>query len=204
MTSSAVEPVEASLEIGAVVEVFGRTFGERPAVVVADATTWRVAGQRVQQALEAAGRATQAPYRFEPDGFVLAEYGNVERLERALSGHDAVPVAVGSGSLNDIVKRAAHEAGRPYLAVATAASMDGYTAFGAAITRDGYKQTMSCPANRSSNGYARAAAATCENTIKRRRLQRSASQPPSGATRPLAPTVATRTAETAIADRVRS
>ncbi len=57
-------------------------------------------------------------------------------------------MAVGSGSLNDIVKRAAHEAGRPYLSVATAASMDGYTAFGAAITKDGYKQTMTCPAPR--------------------------------------------------------
>jgi glycerol-1-phosphate dehydrogenase [NAD(P)+] len=32
--------------------------------------------------------------------------------------------------------------------VATAASMDGYSAFGAAITRDGYKQTMTCPAPR--------------------------------------------------------
>jgi glycerol-1-phosphate dehydrogenase [NAD(P)+] len=134
--------------LDSVEEVFGRSFGERPAVVVADATTWRVAGQRVQQALEAAGRATQAPYRFQPDGLVLAEYGNVERLQRALSGHHAVPVAVGSGSLNDIVKRAAHQAGRPYLAVATAASMDGYTAFGAAITRAGYKQTMTCPAPR--------------------------------------------------------
>src|SRR5918992_1121300 len=80
--------------------------------------------------------------------FVLADYTNIERLRDALSGHDAVPVAVGSGSLNDIVKRAASEAGRPYLVVATAASMDGYTAFGAAITRDGYKQTMTCPAPR--------------------------------------------------------
>jgi glycerol-1-phosphate dehydrogenase [NAD(P)+] len=134
--------------LGQVEEVFGRSFGERPAVVVADGTTWRVAGQQVQQALEAAGRATEAPYRFAPDAFVPAEYGNVERLERALAGHDAIPVAVGSGSLNDIVKRAAHQAGRPYLSVATAASMDGYTAFGAAITRAGHKQTMTCPAPR--------------------------------------------------------
>jgi glycerol-1-phosphate dehydrogenase [NAD(P)+] len=134
--------------VGAVAEVFGRTFGERPAVVVADATTWRVAGDRVQRALEAAGRATGAPYRFPPDTFVQAEYGNVERLRVALATHDAVPVAVGSGSLNDLVKRAAHEVGRPYLSVATAASMDGYTAFGAAITKGGYKQTMTCPAPR--------------------------------------------------------
>jgi glycerol-1-phosphate dehydrogenase [NAD(P)+] len=134
--------------LGAVAEVFGRTFGEGPAQVVADATTWRVAGSRVQRALEAAGRATEAPYRFPPDTFVEATYGNVERLTRALATHDAVPVAVGSGSLNDLVKRAAHEVGRPYLSVATAASMDGYTAFGAAITRAGYKQTMTCPAPR--------------------------------------------------------
>ena len=134
--------------LDAVAEVFGQAFGRRPAVVVADATTWRVAGERVQRALEAGGRATEAPYRFPPDTFVQATYGNVERLTRALAGHEAVPVAVGSGSLNDLVKRAASEAGRPYLSVATAASMDGYTAFGAAITRDGYKQTMSCPAPR--------------------------------------------------------
>jgi glycerol-1-phosphate dehydrogenase [NAD(P)+] len=134
--------------LGSVGEVFGRSFGGRPAVVVADATTWRVAGEQVQQRLEAAGRATVTPYRFPPDSYVYAEYGNIERLREAIATHDAVPVAVGSGSLNDIVKRAAHEAGRPYLSVATAASMDGYTAFGAAITKDGYKQTMTCPAPR--------------------------------------------------------
>ena len=134
--------------LGAVAEVFGPTFGERPAVVVADATTWRAAGDRVQRVLAAAGRATEAPYRFPPDTFVEATYGNVERLRASFATHDAVPVAVGSGSLNDLVKRAAHEVGRRYLSVATAASMDGYTAFGAAITRDGYKQTMTCPAPR--------------------------------------------------------
>ena len=134
--------------LGSVAEVVGRGFGGRPVAVVADATTWRVAGEQVQRRLEAAGRATATPYRFPPDSFVYAEYGNIERLREAIATHDAVPVAVGSGSLNDIVKRAAHEAGRPYLVVATAASMDGYTAFGAAITRDGYKQTMTCPAPR--------------------------------------------------------
>jgi glycerol-1-phosphate dehydrogenase [NAD(P)+] len=131
-----------------VAEVFGRTFAEQPAMVVADATTWGVAGERVQRALEAGGRPTEAPYRFPPDTFVQAEYGNVERLREALGTHQAVPVAVGSGSLNDLVKRAAHEVGRPYLSVATAASMDGYTAFGAAITKQGYKQTLTCPAPR--------------------------------------------------------
>jgi glycerol-1-phosphate dehydrogenase [NAD(P)+] len=132
--------------LDAVAEVVARAAGGRPVAVVADETTWRVAGEQVQRRLEAAGRATAEPYRFPPG--VYAEYGNVETLRDALAAHDAVPVAVGSGTLNDLVKRAAHELGRPYLTVATAASMDGYTAFGASLARDGYKQTMTCPAPR--------------------------------------------------------
>ncbi len=58
-------------------------------------------------------------------------------------------MAVGSGTVNDLVKLAAHRAGRTaYLCVATAASMDGYTAFGASITFQGAKQTFNCPAPR--------------------------------------------------------
>jgi glycerol-1-phosphate dehydrogenase [NAD(P)+] len=57
-------------------------------------------------------------------------------------------VAVGSGTINDIVKRASFECDRPYMTVATAASMDGYASFGASITNDGFKQTMECPAPR--------------------------------------------------------
>jgi glycerol-1-phosphate dehydrogenase [NAD(P)+] len=133
-------------------QVFRRTFGQgAAAVVIADGNTWRVAGERVEAGLEAAGVPTAAPYRFPPDRFVYAEYTNIERLRddlRAQGGPDPIPVAVGSGSLNDIVKRASYELERPYMNVATAASMDGYTAFGAAITKDGYKQTMTCPAPR--------------------------------------------------------
>jgi glycerol-1-phosphate dehydrogenase [NAD(P)+] len=79
---------------------------------------------------------------------LYADYDNVTTVAAQLREHAAIPVAVGSGTINDIVKRAAHECDRPYLSVATAASMDGYTAFGAAITKDGYKRTMECPAPR--------------------------------------------------------
>ena len=135
--------------LASVPEVFRRTFGpDARAVVIADANTWGVAGERVQADLASAGVSTAEPYRFPPDMFVYAEYPNIERLRDDLRGVEATPVAVGSGSLNDIVKRAAYELERPYMNVATAASMDGYTAFGAAITKGGYKQTMTCPAPR--------------------------------------------------------
>jgi glycerol-1-phosphate dehydrogenase [NAD(P)+] len=55
-------------------------------------------------------------------------------------------VSVGSGSVNDLVKNASDMVGRPYLSVCTAASVDGYTAEGAAITVKGIKSTVVCRA----------------------------------------------------------
>jgi glycerol-1-phosphate dehydrogenase [NAD(P)+] len=129
-------------------EVFAETFGDVPAVVVADQNTWAAAGRQVQERLEGAGRTLLEPYVFPGEPTLYAEYGNITTLAESLRGHDAIPIAVGAGTLNDIVKRAAHETDRPYMVVGTAASMDGYTSFGAAITKDGYKQTLSCPAPR--------------------------------------------------------
>jgi glycerol-1-phosphate dehydrogenase [NAD(P)+] len=75
-----------------------------------------------------------------------AEHVHVEAIVRQLRPGSAIPVAVGSGTINDLAKLAAHICDRPYACVATAASMDGYTAFGASITRNGSKETFHCPA----------------------------------------------------------
>ena len=134
--------------LASVAGVFLEGFGDSPAVVVADGTTFEVAGKEVRRRLEGAGQTTIEPYVFPTEPPLYAEYSNVEKLSDSLREHDAIPVAVGSGTINDIVKRAAHECERPYMCVATAASMDGYTAFGASIEKDGLKQTLSCPAPR--------------------------------------------------------
>jgi glycerol-1-phosphate dehydrogenase [NAD(P)+] len=126
-------------------EVFRQQFGDNPALLVADTNTFAAAGQAVLEAFRRAGHACREPFVFtEPS--LHAEHQHVAALEDALRGHDAIPVAVGSGTINDLTKLAAHRAGRPYLAVATAASMDGYTAFGASIACHGSKQTINCPA----------------------------------------------------------
>ncbi len=127
-------------------DVFGQSFGDQPAIVVADENTFAVAGKEVQRRLQAAGHTLVDPYVFPGRPTLYADYQNVVALEEALRVHEAIPVAVGSGTLNDIVKRAACECDRPYMVVATAASMDGYAAFGASITKEEYKQTMTCPA----------------------------------------------------------
>jgi glycerol-1-phosphate dehydrogenase [NAD(P)+] len=126
-------------------EVFRQQFGSKPVLLVADTNTYAAAGQAVQEAFHRAGCACREPFIFN-DPKLYAEHKYVVAVEEALKGHDAIPVAVGSGTLNDLTKLASHRAGRPYMVVATAASMDGYTAFGASITYQGSKQTFSCPA----------------------------------------------------------
>lgn len=128
--------------------VFLEQFPGKRAVVVADEHTMTLAGRAVGEALAAAGIRCREPFIYT-DPALYAEFRFVEQLEAALRLHDAIPVAVGSGTINDLVKLAAHRAGREaYLCVATAASMDGYTAFGASITFKGAKQTFNCPAPR--------------------------------------------------------
>jgi len=128
--------------------LFARYFPGALAVVVADPDTHALAGEAVRAALDRAGVRQERPYLFA-ERSPHAEMAVVERLAQALRGHGAVPVAVGSGTINDLVKLAAHRTGREsYLCVATAASMDGYTAYGASITADGAKQTFACPAPR--------------------------------------------------------
>ena len=132
-------------DVGNVLE---QAFGHQPAVVVADDNTYAVAGKALCERLRSTGWIVEEPVVFPGTPPLYASFENVLALEEKLRTTSAVPIAVGSGTLNDITKLAAHRAGRQYMCVGTAASMDGYTAFGAAITRDGFKQTMSCPAPR--------------------------------------------------------
>lgn len=125
--------------------IFRQQFPGRRAAVIADDAAFSVAGRTVFDALKQAGLTAGNPFIFR-DPQLYAEHTFVEQLEAELRKHDAIPVSVGSGTINDLVKLAAHRLGRPYLCVATAASMDGYTAFGASITFQGAKQTFNCPA----------------------------------------------------------
>ena len=119
----------------------------KKALVVDDVNTKRVAGDRVIALLKDAG-IDVAEYTINPDGsWFHATYDKVEEVRDVIKAHlPSIPVAVGSGTINDLVKRGSEEAGVRYMVVGTAASMDGYTSYGAAITKDGMKQTLPCRA----------------------------------------------------------
>jgi glycerol-1-phosphate dehydrogenase [NAD(P)+] len=71
----------------------------------------------------------------------------VRRVMAQVSGADGL-VAVGSGSINDITKHAAHLTGKPYAVFGTAPSMNGYTSVNAAITENGLKKSLTSTAPR--------------------------------------------------------
>lgn len=110
--------------------------GNRLAMVM-DPATWAVLGRKVIAALDAATTIDEIilSRHVHPDMNVVLEV-------MARSADATGLVAIGSGTINDIVKYAAHLAGKPYAVFGTAPSMNGYTSISAAITEKGLKQSL--------------------------------------------------------------
>jgi len=115
-------------------------------MLVTDETTWDVAGEAAQALLEARGIALAPPLMLPARPRLKPRVSASATIARKLAAHDLTPVAVGSGVISDLVKHAASIAGKPYVCLSTAASMDGYAASGAALLdEDGFKRTFACP-----------------------------------------------------------
>src|SRR5687768_10665854 len=81
--------------------VFKLHFPGNRAVVVADEHTLGLCGHLVGESLVAAGVTCVAPFIYT-DPALYAEFKFVEQLEISLREHDAIPVAIGSGTINDL------------------------------------------------------------------------------------------------------
>jgi glycerol-1-phosphate dehydrogenase [NAD(P)+] len=138
-----------------VADVFKEQFPNiKNAIIIADPRTWKAAGINVDEILKSNGINT-TKYIIEEGGKKFhAEYHYVVDVRNAIQDavskfESVIPVAVGSGVINDLTKLASGELHIPYMVVATAASVDGYSSFGASITSpEGAKQTYACPAPR--------------------------------------------------------
>jgi len=110
------------------------------AVLVMDPNTREAAGTRVEQTLRAAGVRVRELVFPERGGLLASD--DAVATARAQLTDDAVPVAVGSGVITDIVRYAAHLEDREFVSVPTAASMDGYASSVAALQLGGVKLTF--------------------------------------------------------------
>jgi len=116
----------------------------RRVAVVADVRTWEVCGAKTLNALATARLDTTRI--IVPDrgsrGPMCDDGTHQSLLDRLRGVRPDVVAAVGSGVINDLSKWSSFELGIPYLVVATAASMNGYSAANVAPTIAGVKMLI--------------------------------------------------------------
>ncbi len=140
------EVVVAAGGLEALPAVLARAAPSATCAIVADDNTWQAAGKRASQQLASAGVRAVEPIVLAGQPRVKPSAELARDLARRLRADGLLPIAVGSGVINDLVKYAAEEAGTLYVCAPTAASMDGYAASGAALREDGFKRTLACAA----------------------------------------------------------
>lgn len=118
---------------------FVNKYGTKP-FVVADVNTFAAAGEKVCGILEAAGipfgRFIFGDKALEPDEHAVgAAFMHFDKSCDIILG-------VGSGVINDICKILSNTAGKPYIIVGTAPSMDGYASATSSMSMDGVKVSL--------------------------------------------------------------
>ena len=120
-------------------KVLGLLVGGRRVVVIADQRTWEIAGRAAHDILWRSHWSVH--HIVVPDtsrGGPVCDDTTRGWLESRLPPVD-IALAVGSGVINDLTKWVAFDRGLPYAVMATAASMNGYTAANVAPTLQGVK-----------------------------------------------------------------
>lgn len=144
-----VELRQASIDKGALVQLIpmvrscGLGMSSRVAVVF-DRVTRQLCGEALVKDLVRAGyEVRECEVEDSHGGRPHATEECVELVRDSLSDRDWA-VAVGAGTINDLVKLASFRRGIPYIVVPTAPSMNGYASGIAAILQDGVKRTVPC------------------------------------------------------------
>lgn len=122
-----------------------RRFNAEKAFVLADKNTYKAAGERVCSLLSENG-ISYSKYVFASSEPAPDE----SSVGSAVMNYDAncdIIISVGSGVMNDVGKILSKTAGRPYIIVATAPSMDGYASATSSMEKDGLKVSLpsKCP-----------------------------------------------------------
>jgi glycerol-1-phosphate dehydrogenase [NAD(P)+] len=112
--------------------------------IVADRRTWAAMGEEAERELRRAGIATRATIFGER--CLAADAESVFRLLLDDDPRERLYLAVGSGTITDIVRFAAHRTGRDFVSLATAPSVDAYASIVAPMIVDGTKKTVAAAA----------------------------------------------------------
>lgn len=117
--------------------------GYREVTLVADEKTYQAAGVKLRGLLEAAQvKVSISVIRENAMGEVAADEEAIVQLMLDTPLSSEVLLAVGAGTLHDIVRFVGHRTKRPFLSVPTAPSVDGFASVGAPLIVRGFKTTI--------------------------------------------------------------
>jgi glycerol-1-phosphate dehydrogenase [NAD(P)+] len=109
--------------------------------LVADKNTYRVLGQDVEQALLADGASLERVI-LEGNPVVTDEAAVMQILAPYGGDRPCVFLAVGSGTITDLVRFTSHRSGNQFISLPTAPSVDGYTSAHSPLILNGFKTTL--------------------------------------------------------------
>ncbi len=122
--------------------ILGQCTPGRRVVLVADERTCAILGKSARESLQHADWEVQTIIVADSDhGPPVCDDITFEKLKYELQAADIL-LAVGSGVINDLTKWLAFDSNLPYTVMATAASMNGYTAANVAPTLNGVKSII--------------------------------------------------------------
>ena len=112
-------------------------------VLVVDENTKNVAGQQLEKLLGDKGN-TVTTVELQPNrhGQVIANEETLVQLLVEVPNDTHAILAIGSGTIHDIVRFVSYKMNIPFVSVPTAASVDGFTSKGAPLIFRGFKETI--------------------------------------------------------------
>lgn len=118
--------------------------GYEQVILTADRNTYEAAGKHLEQELREVGVGVKLCV-IEPGnaGDVVADEQSLLQLLLEVNPEETDGViAVGSGTIHDIVRFVCYKTGKPFISVPTAPSVDGFTSKGAPLIVRGMKKTF--------------------------------------------------------------
>ncbi len=110
-------------------------------MLIADINTWEIAGETVAKLVDQAGYPIQK-FVFDIEE-MHAEDKYVEDIRKAKDDDIELMIAIGSGTINDLVRYASFQENIPYFIIGTAPSMDGYASNVSPLISHNIKKTFS-------------------------------------------------------------
>lgn len=116
--------------------------GWKNTTTISDSNTYPLISRKIHRELQSGGIRNSDIILNGSD--LIADERSIMTVLTEIDINTEALIAVGSGTITDIVRFVSHRLQKEFISIATAPSMDGYTSSGAPIILRGYKRYIAC------------------------------------------------------------